>query len=295
MIKNNEKKIPINYLCREHPENCGFQIFEMKQGESMKIEDEELNYLIFFLKGKTKVLSNLFEDTIFQQGEVLFFPQLSRVFIEVEEDTEIFIHTFSHSSCYSAWCILSDLYMYSQNAADEVPYNCKMKIESVFLPYVETIRTYLKDGMSSSSLRYIKHQEAIRILSLYYERDALRSFLRPMLHDSIPFRSLVQANAPYAGSVEELARLCGYGIVNFRRIFKNQFGIPVFNWMQHEKAKRVRYALTTSKLPLKEIMYEFDFLSASHFNKFCNKYLGDTPSNIQSQAMKKVLSDETRL
>lgn len=279
------RKLPINLPCQEHPADCSFKVIESTRGEEITdIKNKEVNYLVFFLSGKAKISSNLFDEVLFNEGDIFFLPRMSECQIKILDETKTLVHTFSHSSCNSTRCILSHLYFYSQNSANEVSYNCKIKAVPAFQPYAKSVLAFLDDNFNDSSLWYIKHQEAIRILKNYYDRDELRSFLRPMLHESVPFQSLVYTYAKYAHNVEELANLCGYGIVNFRKTFKKQFGIPAFQWLQTEKAKRIRHALTTSELSIKEITHEYDFQSASHFNRFCKQYLGDIPSQIRKTA-----------
>ncbi len=40
-------------------------------------------------------------------------------------------------------------------------------------------------------------------------------------------------------NVKELANLMGYGINSFRVKFKENFGIPAYQWLLNEKAKRI--------------------------------------------------------
>lgn len=279
-----KQKIPINHLCQEHPSDCLFESMKLVPGKELKNLNKEVNYLIFFLTGKVKITSNLFEETLFETGDIFFLPRFSDSKMVVLEETKILVHTFDHSSCNSLRCILNHLYIYSKNPINEVPYVCKLKMVPAFQPYAESILIFLKDNFNDSFMWYVKHQEAIRILKNYYSRDEIRSFLHPMLHESVPFRSLVLTHAKYANNAEELAYLCDYGVVNFRRLFKKQFGVSVAKWLQSEKAKRIRYTLTTSELSIKEIMNEYDFYSASHFSKFCKRHLGDIPSNIRKLA-----------
>lgn len=38
-----------------------------------------------------------------------------------------------------------------------------------------------------------------------------------------------------------------------------------------------------SYIPLSDIIDEFNFSSAQHFNSFCKQYLGDTPGNLRKE------------
>ncbi|MDL2243429.1 AraC family transcriptional regulator [Bacteroidales bacterium OttesenSCG-928-J19] len=281
-----KKNIPINLQCMEHPQDCSFHLSEYKTSEIIKKENKATNCLVFFLNGRAKAVSDLFESTYFEAGDILFFPRLADGHLEILEDCRCAVHQFDHSSCCSLHCILSPVYIYRRNTSRNFSYNCKIRAVSAFKPYLETISTYLEDGISNPSLWYTKHQEAIRILRMYYDLDQLCSFLQPLLFESLPFKSVVISNAPLANSAEELAGLCGYGISAFRRRFKDSFGLPAAQWLQQEKAKKVYYALTATDMPIKEIINSLSFSSPSHFNTFCKRIFSSTPTDIRKKAQK---------
>ena len=237
------------------------------------------------MKGRVRAASSLFEDTYFEAGDILFFPRLIDCQLDILEDCSYAVHQFDHSSCCSLHCILSPIYIYSSN--HDTSFNCKLKAVKAFQPYLESISIYLKDNISNPSLWYTKHQEAIRIFSLYYERDELCSFLHPLLIESIPFKSIVISNAPLANSAEELAELCGYGNSAFRRHFKEHFGVPVAQWLQEQRAGKVHYALTATDMPIKEIINTLSFSSASHLNAFCKRFFNNTPTDIRKNEQNK--------
>ena len=115
----------------------------------------------------------------------------------------------------------------------------------------------------------------------YYETEELQSFFHPMTDEQVPFRNLVMTHYRRANNTEELAELCGYGVHTFRRIFKNEFGTPVYRWLIQKRAELIKYLMSMSYIPLSDIIYEFIFSSAQHFNSFCKQYLGDTPGNLR--------------
>ena len=109
----------------------------------------------------------------------------------------------------------------------------------------------------------------------------LLAFFHPMTSEQVPFRNLVLTHYRKANNTEELAGLCGYGIHTFRRVFKKEFDIPVYQWLIKKRAENIRYRLSQSFVPLTDIIDEFNFSSAQHFSSFCKQYLGDTPGNLR--------------
>lgn len=143
------------------------------------------------------------------------------------------------------------------------------------------IISYIKDGTHDKNLWKLKHQELIWAFTRYYEAEELQSFFHPMTDEQIPFKNLVMTHYRKASNADELADLCGYGIHTFRRIFKKEFGIPVYQWLIQKRAERIKYRLSMPYISLSDIIDEFNFSSPQHFNSFCKQYLGDTPTNIR--------------
>ncbi|MDL2241983.1 helix-turn-helix transcriptional regulator, partial [Bacteroidales bacterium OttesenSCG-928-L03] len=276
-----KRTLPINLQCMEHPQDCSFHLSEHRAGNIIKKRDREKNCLVFFRKGRARLFGDLVESTDFEAGDILFYPRLAEGHLEILEDCSYAAHQFDHSSCCSLHCILSPAYVYKHHANHKHSYNCKIRAVAAFEPYLESIATYLNDGISNPSLWYAKHQEAIRLFSLYYNMEQLCSFLQPLLFESLPFKSTVISNAQLANSAEELAELCGYGISAFRRRFKDYFGMPAAQWLQQERAKKVNYALTATDMPIKEIIDALSFSSPSHFNTFCKRIFNNTPTEIR--------------
>lgn len=145
------------------------------------------------------------------------------------------------------------------------------------------IVSYLTDETHDTDLWKLKHKELIWVFTRYYDVEELRSFFHPMTDEQVPFRNLVLTHYRKANNTEELAELCGYGVHTFRRIFKNEFATPVYRWLIQKRAEHIKYRLSMSYIPLSDIIDEFNFSSAQHFNSFCKQYLGDTPGNLRRE------------
>ena len=136
-----KKKLPNNLPCQEYPQDCMFRLVEMKKGETSTNIDKTKHYLIFSLKGKVKVVSNLFAEEEFVADNILFLPRQTDSWFEIEEDAQAIVHNFSHASCDFARCILSNLYMYDQKITDNVPFKCKYML---FPHLFHTTKVYLR-------------------------------------------------------------------------------------------------------------------------------------------------------
>ena len=248
-------------------------------GETVRNDDSNINYLIFCRSGHARISSTLFHDEILCAGEVIFVPRGSECSGVALSDVTLLMHKFNNTVCQHEKCILA--YLYSHRHVRSKIYCCKLTVPESLQILISGIISYLTDEMHDNDLWKLKHKELIWGFTRYYEPEELQSFFHPMTDEQVPFRNLVLTHYRKANNTEELAELCGYGVHTFRRIFKNEFGTPVYRWLIQKRAEHIKYRLSMSYIPLSDIIDEFNFSSAQHFNSFCKQYLGDTPGNLR--------------
>lgn len=245
----------------------------------MNNDDTNINYLIFCQSGHARITSTLFHDEILCAGEVMFVPRGSECSGTALSDVTLLVHKFNNTVCRAEKCILS--YLYSHRLPDSKIYCCKLTAPTSMRVLMDTVATYITDETHDSDLWKLKHKELIWVFTRYYTAEELRIFFHPMTGEQIPFRNLVLTHYRKANNTEELAGLCGYSIHTFRRVFKKEFDIPVYQWLIKKRAENIRYRLSQFFVPLTDIIDEFNFSSAQHFSSFCKQYLGDTPGNLR--------------
>ena len=119
------------------------------------------------------------------------------------------------------------------------------------------------------NLYLAKREELFYLLKTVYPSKDLGHFFYLLANHPSEFEKQVAENYMKVKNVKELANLMGYGINSFRVKFKENFGIPAYQWLLNEKAKRILKCLTTEGEDFKSIIDDFDFSSHSHFYKFC--------------------------
>ena len=266
-------------FCDENPIDCHFEVKSYPAGETVRNDDSNINYLIFCRSGHARISSTLFHDEILCAGEVIFVPRGSECSGVALSDVTLLMHKFNNTVCQHEKCILA--YLYSHRHVRSKIYCCKLTVPESLQILISGIISYLTDEMHDNDLWKLKHKELIWVFTRYYEPEELQSFFHPMTDEQVPFRNLVLTHYRKANNTEELAELCGYGVHTFRRIFKNEFGTPVYRWLIQKRAEHIKYRLSMSYIPLSDIIDEFNFSSAQHFNSFCKQYLGDTPGNLR--------------
>ena len=281
MVQTNKHRPP---FCDEFPTDCYFEMKSYSTGTTLNNDDTDINYLIFCQSGHARITSTLFHDEILCAGEVMFVPRTSQCSGTALSDVTLLIHKFNNTICSMEKCILS--FLYSHRQIDTKIYCCKLTVPATLQTIIDGIGYYIADKTHDFDLWTLKHKELIWGFTRYYQAEELRSFFHPMTGQQVPFKSLVLTHYRKANTTEELADLCGYGIHTFRRIFKKEFGISVYQWLIQKRAENIRYRLSQTYIPFVDIIDEFNFSTPANLSNFCKKYLGDTPSNLRKRMQK---------
>lgn len=266
-------------FCDENPIDCHFDVKDYSAGATVHNDDANVNYLIFCCGGHVRITSTLFHDEILCAREVMFVPRGSECSGVALSDVTLLVHKFNNTVCNAEKCILA--FLYSHRHYNAKIYCCKLTISEPLQTFINGIISYITDETHDADLWELKHKELIWLFTRYYDVEMLLAFFHPMTSEQVPFRNLVLTHYRKANNTEELAGLCGYGIHTFRRVFKKEFDIPVYQWLIKKRAENIRYRLSQSFVPLTDIIDEFNFSSAQHFSSFCKQYLGDTPGNLR--------------
>ena len=87
------------------------------------------------------------------------------------------------------------------------------------------------------------------------------------------FRTITPAN---------LADQLFMGYSNFRRIFKEYTGFSPARYILDVRMSKVKEALTNSRLPVKQIAYDFGFENYDYFFTAFRRLTGKTPSEYRA-------------
>lgn len=282
MVQTNKHRPP---FCDEFPTDCSFEVKSYPAGTTLHNDDADINYLIFCQSGHARISSTLFHDEILCAGEVMFVPRTSQCSGTALSDVTLLIHKFNNTICSTEKCILS--FLYSHRQIDTKIYCCKLTVAPTLQTVVDGISYYITDKTHDSDLWTLKHKELIWGFTRYYQAEELRSFFHPMTDERVPFKSLVLTHYRKAEYTDKLAEMCGYGLHNFRKIFKKEFGVSPYKWLMVKRAENIKYRLAQPCIPFADIIDEFNFSSAAHFTTFCKQYLGGTPTELREQCLSK--------
>lgn len=241
-----------------------FQQYRLKQSE-----------VLFLQRGQVRVSGLHFPDTLVSGGQILVLPESVEMDIVILEDVDCLVYASGGADflCEEQHRIIAEL------KPLEVVWNT-LNIIPPLKNFVDGIRMSLENGVFCRLFWTIKEKELMFLMNCYYSHPELLIFLTPALNSLNRFKTFVQRNYYKVRTVEELALLGGYGVITFRRLFKEEYGEPAYRWMNRQKQEHILYDLTYRNLSISEIANKYQFESLSQFSNFCKKYLGGSPREI---------------
>ena len=83
---------------------------------------------------------------------------------------------------------------------------------------------------------------------------------------------------------EELARACCMSGSAFRKRFKQEFDIPVSEWLRERRKERIKRMLLDTDLPLYQVAESNGFNMPSTFSDYCRRNFGCTPGQMRKKS-----------
>lgn len=255
-----------------------FYFFRLIQNFTYQQYRFKPNTIFFFLKGEVTINGLHYPNIRVRQGEAIVIPGGLELDIYIGEDTDCLAYRFEELPivCEDQYRAIVQSLPTDENA---VP----IPLATPLLNFIQSIVLSLEDGLLCRKYFDLKQKELMFLIHNYYSLSEVVTFLNPILNHLNPFRYFVIQNYYKVRTVEELATLGGYGIITFRRMFKEEFGESPYRWMIHQKQENIRYDLTHRDISISEIAYKYLFQSLPQFSNFCKKYLGAAPREIRAK------------
>ena len=264
--------------------NTGFIYHEFNKGYSRIMEQETpTNYLIIVLQGRIRISCNQWRDREIGQGEIFMVAKSSLLKGECLEDTQILTLAFEGPITS---CDKLD-FRYLAKLIGEISYNLNtVPIRHPIALFCEMMIIYLNEKASCSHLHEIKHNEIFLCLRYFYTKQELAQLFYPMLSASMKFRNFVFENYRNVKSARELVELSYMGKSTFYKEFTSEFGVSVKEWLTVKKLHRIVNSAAHPDITVKKLMIEFDFETLPHFQAYCKRYFGYSPTILIENAIK---------
>lgn len=237
------------------------------------------NCMLFMMKGELLINSEEHPGTILRKGQFVLQAIGSKVELLALTEVEYIIYWFNDLPL-----ICQDRYQEIINKS-EAPLTYTPMVVGTRIQYlINDVALFLDTQPPCSKFIELKAQELVFLIISYYPLPQLSAFFYPISIYKESFHYFVMQNYEKVKNVEEFAHLGGYNTTTFRRLFKNMYNVPVYEWILEKKREGILEDLQHTKMRITEISNRYGFDSLSHFAHFCKDSFGDTPRNLRKKA-----------
>lgn len=261
----------------------GFLVYRRyPQGQHFSAEKCTLNCMIFVMKGELLINSEEYPGTTLQSKQGVLQAIGSKMELLALTDVEYIAYWFTQLPilCEDRY---NEILKHSEAPLIYTPLVANAKLERLLLD----VAAYCKEQPAScAKFLEIKCQELVYILTCYYPLPQICAFFYPISTYTESFHYFVLQNYDKVKSVEEFAHLGGYTTTTFRRLFRNLYNMPVYEWILDKKREGILKDLQYTKQRISVISARYGFDSLSHFAHFCKDSFGDTPRSLRKRTAK---------
>jgi AraC-like DNA-binding protein len=236
--------------------------------------------MIFLLKGELLLNSNEHPGTVIRKNQFILQAIGSKAELIAIADVEYIIFWFTELPviCEEQY---KDILKHAEEPTTYSPLSVVPKLDRVLQDIKEHI-----DAEAQPSAEYLdlKGKELVYMLISQYPEPVMAAFFFPISSYTESFHYFIMQNYDKVKNVEEFAHLGGYTTTTFRRLFKNMYGIPVYEWILDRKREGILNDLRTTHQRISVISNRYGFESLSHFAHFCKDSFGDTPRSLRKRS-----------
>lgn len=263
-----------------HSQKHLFKYRSLLKGMIFPKEKCSQNTIYFIVSGRVLVNSEEYPNTTIQDGQFILQPIGSRVEFRILETTECVIYFFESPQSHCNVRFLKGTEIAKESPITPIVMTMCFPLRL----YMSGLKMYLENELRCQEFLKAKQTELYFLLNCYYPLKELAAFYAPIYRYSKTFRYFVMQNYLKAKDVETFAQLGGYSVPTFRRLFKETFGEPAYQWMMKKKCQDILNDLTTTEMSISEICYKFGFESLSNFSHFCRANFGKSPRSVRSES-----------
>ncbi|MDR1645254.1 MAG: helix-turn-helix domain-containing protein [Tannerellaceae bacterium] len=256
-----------------------FSFHRHPRGLFLPRRDCTQNVIYFLLKGELWINSNEHPDTILREGDFVLQPAGSTVEFRIHTPVETVTCLFDHlpNVCDARF------QEHMNQAGSATPPLVVMHVRPPLCPFLEGVKIVLNDHLPCAKYIQSKQTELFCLLDYAYTLKELSDFYAPVYGKNRSFRSFVMNNYPLAKDVETFAQLSGYSVPTFRKLFRETFDEPVYQWILKQKCRDIYADVTTTDMSITEISNKHKFESLANFSHFCRANFGKSPRALRSK------------
>lgn len=251
---------------------------QYSKGHHSPAEKCTQNCIMFILKGELLINSEEYPGTTLQSNQCILQAIGSKVELLALTDVECLVYWFTELTflCEERYKEILEI---AHAPLTYTPLTVIPKLGRL----LDDLTEYFKEQPNTCG-KYldIKCQEIIYILTCYYPIQQICTFFYPISTYTESFHYFVMQNYDKVKNVEEFAHLGGYTTTTFRRLFKNMYGVPVYEWILDKKREGILDDLRYTKQRISAISSRYGFDSLSHFAHSAKTLLETLPVPYES-------------
>lgn len=266
--------------CVQCPKATGGVLIHRKfsKGHHLPADKCTQNCMLFMISGEVLINSQEYPGTTLRRGQIILQAIGSKAELLALTDAEYLLYWFNElpQICENRY---KEIF---RNAEEPLTYT-PLTMVPPLARLVADMTNYLDNELPCSPFIDLKCQEMAYVIACYYPQPQLSHFFYPISSYTESFHYFVMQNYNKVKNVEEFAHLGGYTTTTFRRLFKNMYGMPVYEWILDKKREGILDDLQYTKERITEISNRYGFDSLSHFAHFCKASFGDSPRALRSR------------
>lgn len=235
--------------------------------------------MFFIIMGELLINSEEYPGTVLYDGQFVLQAIGSKVELLALTDVEYIVYYFNEMPL-----ICQERYQEIIAQAEPPLTYTPMVMHTRIRHLVSDLALFLDEQAPCSKFIELKAQELVFYITNYYPLPQLSAFFYPISTYTESFHYFVMQNYGRVKNVEEFAHLGGYTTTTFRRLFRNIYNVPVYEWILEKKRDGILEDLQHTKMRITEICNRYGFDSLSHFAHFCKDSFGDTPRALRKKA-----------
>ena len=251
----------------------------LPKGEHIPKDKCTQNCMLFMLKGELLINSEEYPGNTLHEKQFILQAIGSKIEILALSDVEYIIFWFNELPL-----LCEDRYNEIKDQAEAPLTYTPLVMSERIHSLISSMPDFLNEKSPCSKYIELKCKELVFLITNFYPLPQLKTFFYPISTYTESFQYFVIQNYSKVKSVEEFAHLGGYTTTTFRRLFKNMYGIPVYEWILEKKREGILDDLQHTNMRITEICNRYGFDSLSHFAHFCKDSFGDTPRALRKKA-----------
>lgn len=259
-------------------------IFHVKMftcGEKLEHKSDTFNLLLFVSHGEIRIRDNKKINTV-RPEEFIVIPTGVDVEINFIRDSFVLVVSFDITYLISNPQITNRLKLIEPR---ELFISKPISIKNTLRIFLKGIYEYLEHKGIHSSVYPHKLTELLLLICFSYEPNELQNIFGCLKVSA--FQRNVYTHYKGIRSVGELSGKLNMNKYTFSKQFNDEFGISPAKWLSQQLAKDIIRKISNSNILAKDLMYEFNFSSATDFTRFCKRHYGQTPTELIKQFQSK--------